>query len=299
MRKKQKLKSIVATLALCVTLVGCGAADSDDKKTEDTQNDVETASGDDAVKDDGTDSSSADVVSTPENAITEVFTLVDGAETGNLVLADDNTVYTLTVGDIPVYLDDERADAGAIQDGMPVYVEYDGERLESYPLQFGNVYKISVYSLGNEKNPAGTTYDICGLYLKVFEDLWSRNEGLNEGITKISVDLSSAPGDLTEGEKQAIAWVFAGNHNCEVLTLTHDELVEQNICEPMNWEDGELFYITGNEVYAGDETLPPNFWFDAVKWRSGEGEYYFADCYVLWPECGTWTDYDIAGESGS
>ena len=245
------------------------------------------------------DSAAGDDVSPSENTITEIFTLVDGAETGNLVLDDDSTVYTLAVGDIPVYLDDEIADAGAIQDGMPVYVEYDGTILESFPLQFGNVLRISVYSLGNEKNPANTTYDICGLYLKVFEDLWSRAEELNNGITKISVDLSTAPGELTEGEKQAIAWIFASKHNCEMLTLSHDELVEQNICEPMNWEDGELFMITGNEVYAGEDYLAPNFWFDAEKWRSGDGSYYFADCYVIWPEKGTWTDYDIAGESGS
>lgn len=284
---------------LCTSLVGCGDKIEDSKKTDDSgvNTDNNTASGSDGNKEEADGEEGQENAGTSQASVVTVFTLVDGAETGNLVLADDSAVYTLTVGDIPVYLDDEKADAGAIQDGMPVYVEYDGTLLESYPLQLGNVSKISVYSLGSEKNPSGTAYDICGLYLKVLEDLWSRDEGLNGGITKISVDLSTAPGELTEGEKQAIAWIFAGKHNCEMLTLTHDELVEQNICEPMNWEDGELFVITGNESYAPQDDSVPNFWFDAEKWRSGLGAYYFTDCYVIWPENGTWTDYDIAGES--
>ena len=46
--------------------------------------------------------------------------IVDGAETGELVLAGENDgdVMTLNVKDVPVFLDGEPADASAIMDGM-------------------------------------------------------------------------------------------------------------------------------------------------------------------------------------
>ena len=37
--------------------------------------------------------------------------------------------------------------------------------------------------------------------------------------------------------------------------------------------------------------------FDAQKWRSGLGAYFFTDCSVSWPQQGTWTDYNVGGHA--
>jgi len=60
-----------------------------------------------------------------------------------------------------------------------------------------------------KKQPHDTYFDLCGLYLQVLENLWAEDPSLHTGVTTISVDLSQAPGDLTEAEKEAIAYVFA------------------------------------------------------------------------------------------
>lgn len=84
--------------------------------------------------------------------------------------------------------------------------------LETYPAQLGGLSRIRAYSLGTEQNPGGTYYDLCGLYLQVLNDLWDADAGLNSKIQYVSVDLSQAPGGLTEAEKAAVAWRFAGQH---------------------------------------------------------------------------------------
>ena len=67
------------------------------------------------------------------------------------------------------------------------------------------------------------------------------------------MDLSQAPGSLTEAEKDAIAWSFAGQHGVEALTLTQEELAEEGYLTEVDtgaeykvyqWEEGVLFSIT-------------------------------------------------------
>lgn len=230
-----------------------------------------------------------------ESRTTVSLRIVDGAEDKTLILAGKGShdVYALPIEGIPIYLDGKLADAGALEDGMMADISYDGSVLDTFPAKLGDVDGIYVYSRGSEKNPYGSTYDICGLYLKVLEDLWKEDEGLNGGSKYISVDLSEAPGNLTESEKNAIAWIFAGRHNMEMLTLPYDELVKQGYIKDMCWEDGLLFSITGKK---GDKKASlPTIEFDASKWRSGTGAYMFNDCRAVWPEKGTWEDYSIGG----
>ena len=68
--------------------------------------------------------------------------LVDGAETGELVLAGEGAgeVYTLTVGELPVTVDGAEASAGDLTDGMMVTLATNGLVLETYPARFGDVY---------------------------------------------------------------------------------------------------------------------------------------------------------------
>lgn len=237
----------------------------------------------------------------PSSLTTEMLRIVDGAETGNLVLAGGNAgdIYTLNAATIPVYLDDKPADISALEDGMMAEISYDGNIMESYPAQFGDVSSISVYSLGTEKNPGGTMYDLCGLYLQVLNDLWGEDSGLNSDITYISVDLSNAPYDLTEGEKSAIAWIFASEHQVEGLTLSYEELVSEGYLTEIDdsdyydWEDGILFSITPTEELAEIQYFLPTARFNAEKWRSPLGAYRFSECEAIWPEVGTWSTYTV------
>lgn len=243
--------------------------------------------------------------------------IVDGASTGNLVLAGEKAsdVYTLSTDGITVVLDGRKADVSVLEDGMTAEIVYNGAVGESWPMVFGKVYEVRVYSLGSEKNPGGSYYDLCGLYLQVLEDLWNADAGLNHEIQYVSVDLTDAPGGLTDGEKTAIAWIFGGKHGVEALTLSSQELQEQGYFTeivstgtglPMSaadnrpkaylWEDGVLFTIADNMGQDAATYSLPVIKFNAWKWRTPLGAYWFSDCSAVWPELGTWTGYNAAYE---
>ena len=243
--------------------------------------------------------------------------IVDGAETGQLVLAGEraSNVYTLDMKDIRVFLDGKKSDASVLEDGMMAEILHNGWIQTTYPGTFSDVYEVRVYSLGSEKNPGGSYYDLCGLYLQVLEDLWNKDAGLNEEIQYISVDLTDAPGNLTDGEKAAIAWIFGGKHGVQALTLTSEELKEQGYYTeivytgtglPMSsddnrpkaymWEDGVLFTIIDNMGQDAATYSLPVIKFDAWKWRTPLGAYFFSNCSAVWPQMGTWSDYNIEHE---
>ena len=243
--------------------------------------------------------------------------IVDGAATGQLVLAGEreSDVYTLDMKDIKVFLDGKKADASALEDGMMAEIVHSGWIQTTYPGQFSDVYEVRVYSLGSEKNPGGSYYDVCGLYLQVLEDLWNADPGLNSEIQYISVDLTDAPGNLTNGEKAAIAWIFGGKHGVQALTLNSEELKEQGYFTeivytgtglPMSsddnrpkaylWEDGVLFTIIDNMSQDAVSYSLPVIKFNAWKWRTPLGAYWFSNCSAVWPQMGTWSSYNIEHE---
>ena len=162
---------------------------------------------------------------------------------------------------------------------MMVEILYDGMILETWPAQFANVLAV---------RPAegAAADDRCGLCLQVLADLWEVDAGLNEDITQLGVDLSGFTG-LTEGEKAAVAYAFGMEHDILPVMGTWEELAEQGYIDRENlyWEDGCLFSITG-------ETGK----FDAQKWRSGLGAYFFLDCTASMEQDGTWT-YTVGGEA--
>lgn len=235
--------------------------------------------------------------------------IVDGAGNGELVLAGENDgdIMTLNVKDIPVFLDGEPADASAIMDGMTAHIYHNGEILESYPARFGKVDKIEVFSIGTKNQLGGTLFDLCGLYLKVLDDLWKTDSGLNGGAECVSIDLSEAPGGLTEGEKSAICWIFENKHGVMVLDFTYDELKHRGYLtaaggsnDLYQWDSGVLMTINS----AREEGEEPNAYnglrtieFNATKWRSPLGAYIFSDCTATWPQIGTWTDYNVGAHA--
>ena len=233
--------------------------------------------------------------------------IVDGAEDGNLLLADavedglyqGSGVYRLSVDEKTlVYLDGEVADAGVLKDGMLVEVFNDGYMLESFPAQFGGFRYLAAYSYGSEMDPGGNYYDLCGFYLKVLDDLWNVDAGLNSDVTMAGLDLSKAPGNLTRGEKAALAWRFGELHGVWVVKGTLEEIKEAGYLTEVDnglyeWEDGCMFVIEADEWEEGETYSLPVLKFNAHKWRSPLGAYGFSECSAVWPQMGTWSEYNI------
>lgn len=89
------------------------------------------------------------------------------------------------------------------------------------------------------------------MYLQVLEDIWNRVYLFKQWYY-ISFDLSETQGCLTEGEKQAIAWLFGYNHNVVALMMSYKELAGQGYFTKRvsgeksvlyQWERGVLFKI--------------------------------------------------------
>lgn len=250
----------------------------------------------------------------PADSVEMTCRIVDGAEAGVLMLAevengpyDGGGVYSFAVGETPVWIDGERKTAADLTDGMLVTVCWNGMVAESYPAQLGETYSLRAES--------ADTDDHCGLYLQVLSDLWDASGGLNEGVEELGVDLSGVPG-LTPSERSAIAWAFGQDHGLFPVEGTLEELREQGYLTPMaepaedyedslayyQWEKGCHFSIDVDEdavwslpMLTEGEEPPELVAFDARKWRSGLGAYFFDDCTAQRGEDGTWT-YTVGAE---
>ena len=242
-----------------------------------------------------------------KNSGYKTLKIIDGAESGNLILAgaETNYVYSLDASKVDVLINGNKAETKDLEDGMPLDIYYEGD-FDNIDKPMGAVFDITSWcksinghTIGTQRNPGGSFYDLSGLYLKVLEDLWEVDAGLNGGIKYISIDLSEAPGELTEGEKAAISYIFTKAHNVECLQLSFEELRERGYIkkDELYWEDGLLISITDSmkaeEQYNGLRVIK----FDAQKWRSGTGAYYFGDCTTSWPQMGTWSDYNIGSQA--
>lgn len=267
----------------------------------------------------------------------------------NLLLAktDGNSadVYTLSLRDVELTLDGnafDRNEPGAYQrfpdgalTGALVEVACDLV-LETYPGQLAEVTAVNIRSDGLD--------DRCALYLRVLNDLWAEDEGLNSDITMLSVDLSQT--GLSDSEQAAVAWVFGGMHDIsETMTMSYEELAAEGYLSDTapevdgipHWKDGCLFTIveqngqdskniTGADPMPRTEEesgaacqLPPaeagqgqfdfcqpvktesgepdalqnTVTFDAQKWRSALGAYFFTDCTASRDAQGHWGDYTV------
>ena len=168
---------------------------------------------------------------------------------------------------------------------------------ETFPARLCGVTAVRVLDSGFD--------DLCRLYSDVLEDLWTVDPGLNGGISELGVDLSRT--GLSASEQAAVAWAFAGEHGIsDSLTLSYEELAAEGYLagtEPDSdgipcWEDGCLFTIaeqeTGdNELNGARNTVT----FDAQKWRSALGAYFFADCTAEQALDGHWGDYTVGSEA--
>lgn len=292
MKQERRTKRPCAALLLCAALLaGCTAPERCTAATL-------APGAQSAAQDPGSDAAGAE----PGAAVSLTARIVDGAEDGNLLLADlgeTGGLYRLRVQpEDAVTIGGQAATAAGLADGMALTVIFDGRTAESWPAQIAHADALEA-----AVPPGGGYYDLCGLYLKVLDDLWAADPALNEGIPVAGLDLSQAPGGLSESEKDGIAWRFGETHGVEVVRGTLEELIGQGYITQDEdsqlpyWENGCLFSITA----AGEDGLQayslPVLRFDAQKWCSGTGAYFFTDCTAVWPEFGPWSEYTVGAHA--
>lgn len=243
--------------------------------------------------------------------------VVSVSENNVLLLADVDSergdIYTLDAGELS--LEHDQAERGELladsqlAAGALVEVAYGGDILESYPALFGGVERITV--LPDEFD------DRCALYLRVLNDLWGKDEGLNSsGVEYISVDLSAT--SLSPAERSAVAWTFAQSHSAEPMELSYEQLCAEGYISGLTgenafpqWEKGILFTITetddpvtfnlpslseGGELPSMTQyNIKNTVSFDASKWRTALGAYGFSKCVAVQNNDGVWGDYHING----
>ena len=243
--------------------------------------------------------------------------VVSVSENNVLLLADVDSergdIYTLDAGELSLEHDQaelgELLDDGQLAVGALVEVAFGGDILESYPALFGGVERITV--LPDEFD------DRCALYLRVLNDLWGKDEGLNSsGVEYISVDLAAT--SLTPAERSAVAWTFAQSHSAEPMELNYEQLCAEGYVSGLEgenafpaWENGVLFTITetddpdtinlpslseGGELPSMTQyNIKNTVSFDASKWRTALGAYGFSECVAVQNNDGVWGDYHING----
>ena len=231
--------------------------------------------------------------------------IVDGAESGSLVLAEQGDtgsgVYTLSITALaPGVPPDE-----PLRNGQLIDVYY-GAFTESWPMGFGGVTAIEIVK--------GSFDNRCSLHLKVLEDLWDADPALSEGVEFVGIDLTQT--SLSPAEQAAVGWVFAGRHGADTVEGTVEELVEQGwiSATPLSisgsgtdlsqtehyfyeWKNGCHFSIAEQPMEGTYSLVPVTF--DAMKWRSSLGAYMFCDCTAVQSAPGEWSDYQIGSEAVS
>ena len=254
-----------------------------------------------------------DVTCGPGVPYSMVCRIVDTMESGELLLAELETVglipsgtegvFLLPTDDLDIWLDGEKADVSALEDGMPIHISYRQDFDGSFPAPLTEVLTVDAWSLGTEHNPGGGYYDLCGFYLKVLDDLWQEDAALNTDIPAVVLDLNEAPGGLTDTEMAALTWRFAQSHGVKAVENNKETLIEQGylIARPGSKEgqtlyeltDACLFSITSHETEELEVYSLPVLRFDAHKYRGPLAAYWFSDCTAVWPEMGTWSEYQI------
>lgn len=141
--------------------------------------------------------------------------------------------------------------------GDIVLISYNGTIAESYPAQI-TAFKVEV--IGHDELTDG--------YLKLIDDIFQEDEGLNGDIEMIALDTT----DWVEANQVRKSLIFEKVKNIygyEVMEGTYDELVEQGLIdqEQLYFPKGILIKISNMQYHAEKHTITCAL----SKWRSGLG----------------------------
>lgn len=132
---------------------------------------------------------------------------------------------------------------------------------------------------------------LVDFYFGVIKDLYEEDHGLNDNVEVIAVDLSNVE-NLSEDGKTVLLEKVAEEYSAESREASYQELVSEgaisNPEEFPSFDNGLLFSFTDFE--ATGDTIK----FDAEKWRTALGAYFFVDCTAEKGDDGTWT-YEVGG----
>ena len=165
-------------------------------------------------------------------------------------------------------------------------IETDGNYAveESLP---AHLYSDTITVLGEKPS-------IPALMTQVFDDLMEVDSGLNGGITAMYYEPIPEP-YLTAGEQATFVYVYTAKNGCGMNydIGTFDELSERGHInkEELYCEDGIFMRFLIKEMSGDGDKIK----FDAEKWRSGLGAYYFMDCKAEYKN-GQWS-YKIGSEA--
>ena len=294
------MKKRILAMMMCLSMCFCVACGTNRKNELNGNNNSNDHSGNGAVEnntgvtgDTGTDGGAGTSSGTTDNAETVTLTCrVVYEEDGVLLLAGQSggasEVYRIGTAGTEVVTESGRFVSGDdIEEGSLIEITYNGMIEESYPAAPNGITKIVVKESGFD--------DLCDMYLDVLDDLWEVDEALNRNITELGVDLSRTR--LTKAEQAAVAWRFGEEHGIVPIEGTYEELVEWGYIneESLYWENGCLFSVEEKET-EGEHNLN-TVTFNAQKWSSGMGAYYFVDCTSVQSEKGEWSDYQIGAQA--
>ena len=182
----------------------------------------------------------------------------------NLLLGDLGD----TVGSI-FYLttDDDTIKAGDI-----VEVTFNGMIMESYPPQLGDP-SLKLKEKGTSALP---------MLEEIFHELWERDEGLNNNLDLIAVDLDKI-NVISDIEKEAFIKILDNymytKYDISVIASNYEKLKSENMLAPYSdikdsyhFENGLIFSFDTQE----DTSIPvTSFTLTVSKWRSPLGAYGF------------------------
>ena len=215
----------------------------------------------------------------------------DAILTGKIMHVDDDSFLLAGQGASDLYMvsknlaiydaEGRAAETIGLKAGQTVEIGFSGLVMESYPAQLGEPVYLRI---------TGQEDDFVGLYQTALGDLWEVDPGLNGEIETMAFDLSKVS-NLSDSEKSALIYLVSGSHGIFGISGTFDELAEQGYIDKdqLLFEKGILFQL---EV---TDTSKNGFVFNASKWRSGDGAYFYQDCQAV-ERNGNW-EYTVGSEA--
>ncbi|KAE9629123.1 MAG: hypothetical protein JG775_210 [Defluviitaleaceae bacterium] len=156
--------------------------------------------------------------------------------------------------------------------GHVVEITYNGEIMESYPAQvFAD--KIQLYAMS----------PIIEAYLKIIEEIYQEDPGLNQDISIIALDTTDIK-NLNDWEKQILLVNMEQKYGKEVMESTFEELMNEGLIDKENraFPEGILITITNPNFNENKDTLT----YEIKKWRSGTGAVGYTG--IAYYDNGTW-----------